>query len=130
MCVERAEWEAGARIHEASYRVGALQSSPPLSPSLPGTAEPEVMHLQAPRDIQPALLRPGFLCDPGWFLSLATQEACMTDDHDHLLGFTLCASLADTVILEDTVRGAACSLSTLGKEIHQETEQDREPGEV
>lgn len=28
------EWEAGARIHEASYRVRALQSSPPLSPPL------------------------------------------------------------------------------------------------
>lgn len=56
----------------------------------------------------------------------------MTDDHDHLLVFALCASLADTVVLEgfrDTVRGAACSLlSTLGKEIHRE--QDREPGKV
>lgn len=83
------------------------------------------MHLQAPRHIQLALLRPGFLCDSSWFLSLSTQEPCMTDDHDHLLVFTLCARLADTV------RGAACSLlSALGKEIHWETEQDREPGKV
>lgn len=55
----------------------------------------------------------------------------MTDDHDHLLVFTLCTSLADTVVLEgfrDTERGSL--LSTLGKEIHQETEQDREPGKV
>lgn len=78
----------------------AFQRAPPLPPALPATEGPKRRIPTRPWR-QPALLRPGFPCGPGWFLSLATQEPCLKGDHDRLLGFTLCARLANTAVLED-----------------------------